>query len=167
MSQDDINTIIDTFLSQKSDEEKLDAIGLMQKHLQKTKEEITVRIGLTLPKAGEFKAYPGRLNAIKWLKDNWGKYLRYCGANEDVLFQDQLGKLDPKLLTAVKNQLRRERNRAGTPPVKLADIVPPKEKRITQELSNLTPEELKESYKKGSILRQRRRKMLARTQQNG
>lgn len=119
------------------------------------RENLTVKLGkeLTIPNPGEFPLYPGKVDAVEWLEDHWKAYLKYFGAEKDILFQDQLGKLDPCLLQALKNQIARK-NRIEDSKVKLSHIVPPKKDRITHEIENLSPEEVKSFYRMKSVVRQ-------------
>lgn len=65
-------------------------------------------------------------DAFDFLKENWGKYLRYFNKalDQDYLYQDWLRRLDENLMIALDVQVRRHRN------MRLAEIVPPKKVRL-------------------------------------
>ena len=67
----------------------------------------------------------GKEDAITFLRRVWGEYL-----DARVLYQDQLQKLDEKLLQGIKNQCKIKK-------MKTADIVPPKRARTDKMLSEL------------------------------
>lgn len=97
-----------------------------------------------LPKHGEFNKYPGRVDALKWLMDEWNGYLKCAGANANYIYQDQLRELDPKLVQALHNQIRELNNKGKRGErVKLSDFVPPKEERIKDEAKSLSQEDLR------------------------
>lgn len=162
-TNDEYRDIIEQLLQGRSDREKIIIIDNMLDILKESKKEVTARVTPVLPQPGEFPLYPGRVDAIKWLGKYWGKYLKYFGAHQDVLFQDLLGKLDPGLLQALKNQIRLK-NRTTQFSTKLAQILPPKKERITCELQKLTQDEISKYYKLRSAVRQRSRKGLGHSQ---
>lgn len=95
-----------------------------------------------LPKPDEdYPRYPSHGDAIAWLKEHWGKYLKYFGAAEDRLYQDQLKERDSPLLAALKNGTYRQR--LQTDNLKLADILPPKTDRIRKEVEEMGQEQIR------------------------
>lgn len=95
-----------------------------------------------LPKPDEdYPRYPGHGDAIAWLKEHWGKHLKYFGAAENRLYQDQLKERDGPLLAALKNGTYRQR--LQTDNLKLADILPPKTNRIRKEVEEMGQEQIR------------------------
>jgi hypothetical protein len=99
-----------------------------------------------LPEKGTFKPYPSGGDALAWLEEHWGDYLKYFGADRDYLSQDQLRKLDPKLMRALDNQIR-YKNRKGTMKETVRDIIPAKSERLDIEVEDLSPEERQEIWR--------------------
>ncbi len=131
-----------------------ESIKLLLSLYKELKQKATIPLPKRLPNPGDdYPRYPGRENAIEWLKMHWKAYLKYFGATENLLFQDQLGKLDSNLLQALKNQISRD-NRNGDSNIKLSQIVPPKKDRITHEIKNLSSEDIKEFNRMKSVVRQ-------------
>lgn len=88
--------------------------------------------------------YPGtHEDALEWLKNVWGKYLKFFGADDDYIYQDQLAKLDPLLMNALRYN-KKYRNRIEDQDLKLADIIPTKKDRLSKEIAALDPETRKE-----------------------
>ncbi|MCB1593052.1 MAG: hypothetical protein KDI90_11445 [Alphaproteobacteria bacterium] len=95
-----------------------------------------------LPKPDEdYPRYPGHGDAIAWLKEHWGKYLKYFGAAENRLYQDQLKERDAPLLATLKNGTYRQR--LQTDNLKLADILPPKTDRIRKEVEEISQDQIR------------------------
>lgn len=81
--------------------------------------------------------YPGpHEDALEWLKSVWGDYLKFFGADEDYIYQDQLTKLDPRLMCALRNHSK-YKNRLEKGGLKLSNIIPTKKDRITKEINSI------------------------------
>lgn len=65
-------------------------------------------------------------DALSFLKENWGRYLKYFTPEleRDYLYQDWLREYDHNLMIALDVQVRQRYH------MKLADIVPPKKSRL-------------------------------------
>jgi hypothetical protein len=119
-------------------------------------------IFLRLPKPGEdYPRYPGETDALAWLEKHWGKFLKYFNQNldRDYLYQDQLGKLDSKLLQALKGQITYKKKKGEFDEEStLGDFVPPKKKRVDLEAGSVSAEDIKEACRLGMATRRRQGK---------
>lgn len=99
--------------------------------INKKPEEIHQKVIEEKPK------YPGpHEDALEWLKSVWGDYLKFFGADEDYIYQDQLAKLDPRLMCALRNHSK-YKNRLEKGGLKLSNIIPTKKDRITKEINSI------------------------------
>jgi hypothetical protein len=152
--------------SNSSDEEKVDDLNkaalLIQQQsqaLQQKKEKMF----LHLPKPGEnYPLYPGRTDALRWLEKHWGRFLKHFkpDLDRDYLYQDQLGKRDPKLLRAVIDQVAYKKKRGEfSKETTLSEFVPPKKKRIDLEIESVSAgvrtEDIKEIHRIGAAIKRR------------
>ncbi len=79
--------------------------------------------------------YPGlHKDALVWLKEKWGKYLKYYGAETNSLYQDQLWKLDEKLMSTITRN-RKYKRILEEQGLKVRDIIPRKSERITKKIN--------------------------------
>ena len=109
-------------------------IGVMEDLRRKVEDEYTI----VLPKPTDnYPRYPGhREDALKWLENHWGRYLKYFGAEKNSLYQDQLRKLDPALMEAITSvKYRRIVESRGK---KVRDIIPTKSDRTSQVVSSIS-----------------------------
>lgn len=79
---------------------------------------------LPKPNSG-YPTYQGG-DALVFLKENWGRYLKYFSPqlDKDYLYQGWLRVLDAQLMIALDVQVRQKHH------MKLADFVPPKKVRL-------------------------------------
>lgn len=78
------------------------------------------------------------IDSFEWLRVHWGHRLRYFGAPEDSLFQDQLRRIDPGLLRSLQNRVNYLRSRGGVgSPLSLRDIIPTKIDRASRRIERL------------------------------
>lgn len=109
-----------------------------------------------------YDLYPG-VRVVKpyiWLKEHWGKWLKHFNKElnqklpYDFLYQDELNKLDPKLLKALKNQSYNIKKEYGfsTP-----EIIPPKKIRTDVIVQHCDQEKLREYYKTHNAMSNRER----------
>lgn len=100
--------------------------------------------------------YPGlHEDALEWLKNIWGSYLKFFGADDDRIYQDQLYDLDKPLMNTLRynSKYRREIESKG---LKLADIIPTKKERLSKEIKALAPKTRYEVLKLERVSMKRR-----------
>lgn len=121
-----------------TDRQKLDFFDTIINKLSDCKKEIEKINTPQLPNVGDnYPRYPGSPeDALEWLRIHWGKYLKYFIADKNYLFQDQLWKLDKKLMSALTSN-RRYRNHMELIGIKIRDIVPKKSERITNDINRI------------------------------
>ncbi len=99
--------------------------------------------------------YPGpHENALEWIKEVWGDYLKFFGADDDYIYQDQLANLDKKLMDALRYN-RKYRNEVESKGLKLSDIIPTKKDRLDKEIANLDPDVTKKIKRLGWVSQKR------------
>lgn len=103
-----------------------------------------------------YPRYPGHgEDALKWLETHWGRYLKNFGADKDYLYQDQLRKLDPKLISTLKTM--RYRASIDNSGKKLRDIIPIKSDRLTERINTLLCKDLKDEVVGAYLLSHKRK----------
>lgn len=85
-----------------------------------------------------YKLFVPRSDALTHLEQVWGSRLKYFNPHldRDYLYQDQLGKLDPALLAAIKNRFKNDAT-AGKSKTKIFEVLPPKKARTDAEIAEL------------------------------
>jgi len=91
-----------------------------------------------------YEKYKSRTDAYAHLGKWWGTWLTHFnkGLSRDYFSQDLLGKYDPKLMDALRNQKARICHE--TECKKISEIIPPKTKRLDADYKQMSEEELKE-----------------------
>lgn len=98
---------------------------------------------LPIPPIG-YQPYQPRTDALEHLKKWFGNYLTYFGAEEDLLFQQDLRRLDEDLMIALDSQIR-YRHKTGEMTVKVRDVIKPLTEKIKRELKSYSKQEITES----------------------
>jgi len=88
------------------------------------------------------------------LQEHYGQWLAYFGAKEDSVFQDQVRKHDPKLVTTLSSSLSKRRQLDESIPF-LSEILPSSSERNTRILASLTVEEVLKNPALARLLRGR------------
>lgn len=90
---------------------------------------------------------PPEVRPLDFLETHYGQYLSAFGAEENIVFQDNIRAHDPKLIQGVKNQLRREGKGR-----KVSDFVKTRSARLDRELENVSDADLKKTRRLASTL---------------
>jgi hypothetical protein len=90
---------------------------------------------------------PPEVRPLDFLKTHYGQYLAAFGAEENIVFQDQIRAHDPKLIQGVKNQLRGEGKGR-----KVSDFVKTRSARVDRELENVSVADIKKEPRLASTL---------------
>lgn len=128
-----------------STQQKLSLCDVAKELLTGLRNKIEEEATPCLPNTGNnYQRYPGaHEDALKWLEKHWGKYLKFFGAEKNHLFQDQLWKLDEKLMSTITRNSK-YRHILESKKLKVRDIIPRKSERITENILRITkdlPEE--------------------------
>lgn len=90
---------------------------------------------------------PPEVRPLDFLKTHYGQWLSAFGAEENIVFQDQIRAHDSKLIQGVKNQLRTEGKGR-----KVSDFVKTRSARLDRELENESVADLKKTRRLASTL---------------
>ena len=109
--------------------------------------------------APEFSAIPrwqGRKQdgmPLDFIQAHYGQWLSAFGAEQDAIFQDQIRKHDKRLITAIENQLREEKQGR-----KVRDFIKSRSARIDREVAAFTSESLNNAERLRAAKRRRQAK---------
>jgi hypothetical protein len=105
------------------------------------------------PDLSEIPLYRGRrgrpreVMPLDFLKTHYGQWLSAFGAEENIVFQDQIRHHDQGLIKGIENQLRAEGEGR-----KVSDFVKTRSARVDRELENTDPEYLRKAHREASRL---------------
>jgi hypothetical protein len=137
--------------------EKLNLFEKVRVVLESEKSAIERQHVPQLPNPSDnYPRYPGHgEDALKWLETHWGRYLKNFGADKDYLYQDQLRKLDPKLISTLKTM--RYRDYIAESGKKLRDIIPIKSDRLTEKINTLLCNDIRNDVVSAYLLAHKRK----------
>lgn len=127
----------------ETESEKNEALAVVKSCLDSFQKSSTS--ALTLPNTTDnYERYKPRTDAIEHLQRVWGRYLTYFGAKEDVLYQQDLWRLDEGLMSAICSQIK-YKNKTGKMEDKVADVIKPMKEKVKKQVIGLSEEEIKKS----------------------